>query len=198
MRIEYIVNMIDKCNTLLDVGCDHGRMSKLALDKKICGRVIATDISQSCLDKAKTLLKNYDNAEFVLRDGIPEEVAADFILICGMGGHTISGILSKYNGNAKMLLSPQSHGEQVRHALIEKGYGITYDRCFESGGKYYDLIKAERMGEIAEADELHLKYGMFFESKNASLKNRLLRMLSKLKPENEKYAEISEVLNWQK
>lgn len=197
MRIEHLVSLIDNCHTLADVGCDHGRLSKLALSRGLCKNLIASDISEKCLAKARKTLAGYDNAAFMVCDGIPQDTYADFIVISGMGGHTIADILSRYDGRATLLLSPQSHAELVRGHLCKSGYRIVYDKCFEDRNKYYDVIKAEYLGGELTMDALHLKYGRY-EEKNDALAARLCRMLGKLPPDSEKRRELEEVLKWQK
>lgn len=196
MRLQLIAGLIDKCSLLMDVGCDHGLVSRLVLDKKLADSVIATDISEKCLAKAKKTLRAYKNVAFVAGDGIVEtDTPPDFIVICGMGGHTISDILSRYKGRATLLLSPHSHPEQVRQRLAVNGYTTVHDKCYTDRGKYYDIIKAVP-GATELPDALHLKYGRY-EEKNDALKARLIRMLSKLPEGSDKYAEIKEVLKWQ-
>lgn len=197
MRIERIISLIDRCPVIMDVGCDHGLISKAVLDKGLCERLIATDISEKCLNKARRLLRNYDNATFAVGNGIVDtEIKPDFIIICGMGGHTIRDILSAYSGTAALLLSPHSHSEEVRGFLASRGYKTVCDTCIEAGGKFYDIIKAEYTGVPANPTYLELKYGSY-KIKNEALKKRLTNMLSKLPAGGDKYREVSEVLKWQ-
>ena len=198
MRINRIVSQIDKCEVLMDVGCDHGKVSELVLKRSLCKRLIAVDISEKCLAKARKRLCGYDNVTFAVGDGIVSaEAEPDFIVIAGIGGHTIRDILAAYDGNATLLLSPQSHAELVREHILRRGYEITADSCFEDGGKFYDLIKAVYTGKPTASDERHLKYGRY-EVPNDALQKRLARMLAKLPEGGEKYIEVQEVLKWQK
>ena len=52
-RLNLIANYIDKCETLVDVGTDHGYIPIYAVSKNICQKSIATDINKDPLDKAK-------------------------------------------------------------------------------------------------------------------------------------------------
>lgn len=200
MRFQEIISCVQACDTLLEVGCDHAKLTELALRKGVCKRAIASDISALCLEKAKATLCGYNCVEYSVCDGIPANTNADCILICGMGGHTIRDILSRYDGNATLVLSPQSHAELVRGFLNENGYAINLDRCFESAGKFYDVIRAEN-GE-RKLSAMQIKYGADYKTHNVALKKRLLRVLENLRgggeANAERIAEIEEVLAWQK
>lgn len=197
MRIHIIAGLIDKCNILADVGCDHGLVSEQALKAGKCDKLIASDISEKCLAKARKTLRDYPNVIYRVCDGVPDGDNPDFIVISGMGGHTIAGILSGYDGGAKLLLSPQSHAELVRGHLCGRGYKIVYDKCFEDKGKFYDIIKAEPGGAPYALDTLRLKYGAY-EERSDALKRRLERILGKLPAGSEKRSEPEEVMKWQK
>ena len=145
-RLEVLLSLIPKCNVLADVGCDHGYLSKSALDKNLCNSVIISDISAKSLEKAITLLKPYgDKVKSYVCDGLKAyENKADFAVIAGMGGEEICLILKgvKVLPNG-LLLAPQKNNDKVRRLLIELGYKITSDFTFLDG-KFYDVIKAEK------------------------------------------------------
>ena len=161
-RLEVLLSHIPKCNVLADVGCDHGYLSKYALDKNLCNKVIISDISAKSLEKAVTLLKPYgDRVTALVTDGftgINENASVAFI--AGMGGEEITKILS--SGNTlpnKMVLSPQGHSDKVRVALVNLGYEIIRDFTLFSANKYYDAILAEKTGKVTEYNQLQYKYG---------------------------------------
>lgn len=145
-RLEVLLSHIPKCNVLADVGCDHGYLSKYALDKNLCNKVIISDISAKSLEKAVILLKPYgDKVKSYVCNGLTAyENQADFAVIAGMGGEEIclilKGVKTLPNG---LLLAPQKNNDKVRRLLIELGYKITRDFTFLDG-KFYDVIKAEK------------------------------------------------------
>ena len=145
-RLEVLLSLIPKCNVLADVGCDHGYLSKYALDKNLCNKVIISDISAKSLEKAITLLKPYgDKVKSYVCNGLTAyENQADFAVIAGMGGEEIclilKGVKTLPNG---LLLAPQKNNDKVRRLLIELGYKITRDFTFLDG-KFHDVIKAEK------------------------------------------------------
>lgn len=201
MRFEKIVSVIPRCKLLAEVGCDHAHLTELALKKGLCDSAIASDISDTCLAKARKTLEQYDDVTYIVGDGIVTDGRQpDCIMICGMGGHTITDILSRYDGNATLILSPQSHAEIVRERLCAMGYNLSVDECFEAAGKYYDLMRAEK-GNMTLSG-LQIKYGKYYKTKNEALEKRLQRVLSNLRGDEDanadRIAEITEVLNWQR
>ena len=200
MRFERIIGAVPRCKLLAEVGCDHAKLTALALQKGICDAAIVSDISPVCLQKARRNLYFRDNVTYLVGDGVVTDGRdPDCVLICGMGGHTVSGILSRYDGNAALVLAPQSHTELVRAALLQKGYRLELDTCFEADGKFYDLLRAVKGAEALDA--MQIAYGAFYKEKNPALAKRLRRVLAKLEGDKAanacRIAEIAEVLKWQ-
>lgn len=200
MRFAKIIEAVPRCRLLAEVGCDHAKLTALALSRGLAESAIVSDISERCLGKAKRNLFGFENVTYLVGDGVVTDGRdPDCIMICGMGGHTISGILARYDGGATLVLSPQSHGELVRTSLLENGYRPEIDTCFEADGKFYDLIRAVR-GEWSP-DAMQIKYGEFYMTKNVALAARLRRLLKNLEGDvlgnAGKIAEIREVLSWQ-
>ena len=55
-RLKKIFDQLPKCHTFADVGCDHGYLAKAMVQSGKCQKVIVSDISAKCLQKAKDLL----------------------------------------------------------------------------------------------------------------------------------------------
>ncbi|MBF1276606.1 MAG: SAM-dependent methyltransferase, partial [Parvimonas micra] len=100
LRLKKICNLVDENSIVADIGTDHGiipiELSKNNMSKKI----IATDISKSCLEKLEQKLiynSNIVNIETRVSDGLDcfDEFEVDTIIISGMGGILIKEILEK-------------------------------------------------------------------------------------------------------
>ena len=97
-RLQKIFSSIPNAKVFADIGCDHGYIAKAMLESGKCEKVIVSDISEKCLNKARELLsENIANgsAESVVSDGFDKVVGADVALIAGMGGEEICNILEK-------------------------------------------------------------------------------------------------------
>lgn len=144
IRLEKIFAEIEKTEVFADIGCDHGYITKKMLDSKKCERAVITDISEKCLSKAKTVLKDYIEAGKVqsfVCDGFKADFSCDTALIAGMGGEEIIKILKNCkNLPANLILQPMKNTEKVRETAVKSGYKIKKDFIFYDGEKYYNLL----------------------------------------------------------
>ena len=185
-RLKIIASHIGKGKVFADIGCDHGIIAKYVLDNELFESVIASDISNKSLDKAKKLLNKYGSkVTFLVSDGFNKfHLIPDEAVIAGMGGEEICSILSNAEFLPKrLILSPQKNQSKVRELLIRKNYKISDDyTVFDK--KFYDIIVAEK--GMDNYSELELLFG------RDNLKLRPKDFILKLKNEEEK---ISNILN---
>ena len=156
-RFNILLSLIPDCRVFADVGCDHGYMSYEMLKNRKCDRVIVSDISAECLQKADTLLQETfpDKFTAVVSDGFENVGNCDCALIAGMGGDTISDILAAAAGRLPeyLVLQPMKNSQRVRRDLVSLGYEILRDYTFRDG-KFYDVILAKKGGnETYTADD---------------------------------------------
>ena len=146
-RLKEICRAIPVSKVLADVGCDHGYCARYALDKGLCEKVYITDISEKCLNKAKSLLKKeIERGRCIplVGDGVSVLPEPCTVLIAGMGGEEIVKILSQKMPPA-FVLQPMKNTEKLRRFLVESGCKISRDDTFEDG-KFYDLIAGTGTG----------------------------------------------------
>ena len=158
-RLNSIINEIDG-HILVDVGCDHGKVTCQALLEKKVDKAIAVDISNKSLQKCQNLAKklHLDNIEFRCSDGL-EAIAKDeqdTVVIAGMGGYEIIKILSKnkYDIN-KLILCPHQDVEKLRDYLKDN-YSIEKDYCVYQDDHFYSIIVAHQGKGILSRKELLL------------------------------------------
>lgn len=162
-RLSAILDEIDSCDTLADVGCDHGLTCLFALKYGKANSVIACDISAPSLKKAQVLLSEsgYENvSDFRVGDGLSviRDNEADTVVISGMGGREILSIMQdSFRHNSTFILSPQSEVQEVRTWLVENGYHIFTDKIVESHDKFYPIIKTSKGKD--SYTEIQYKYG---------------------------------------
>ena len=157
-RLQEIYSLLPNCKVFADVGCDHGYIAKAMLDGDKCQKVIISDISDKCLQKAKDLLaKELQTgvAEAIVSDGFDNLPYHDLALIAGMGGEEIVAILKKAkNLPEKLLLQPMKNTDKVRVCAVELGYKIITDYTFYSSKIYYDLILLEKGEDSLSLEEI--------------------------------------------
>lgn len=150
-RMQMVADLVTRGGVLADIGCDHGFVSIYLIEKGICPKVIAMDVNEGPLLRAREHIEGRGLTEYIdirLSDGMEKlgMQEADSILIAGMGGRLVIKILSEYMDKAKALkeviLQPQSELHLVRRFLSEQGFHIVKEDMTEENGKYYPAIKA--------------------------------------------------------
>ena len=152
-----------------DIGCDHGFTSIYLIEQGLAKHVIAMDINEGPLERAKEHIREYGmeaDIETRLSDGTAKLAPgeADTLLISGMGGALICKILSdspEVTARAKeLVLSPQSEWATTRHYLLEHGFMIQREEMVLDQGKYYLILRAVP-GRQKFSDELEYMYGQY-------------------------------------
>ena len=151
-RLEMIAFKIPDNRSVIDVGCDHALLGiYLVLNKKNI-KVIASDINEGPLVKARENIKEYGVEEQIkikLGNGIDTiEEGIDTIVISGMGGLNMVGIL-KYKTHllknvSTIVLSPNNYTKEVRQEITKLGYHIVDEDLVEDKGIIYPVIVFEK------------------------------------------------------
>lgn len=180
-RLLKIASMVEKCNTVADIGTDHGYIPIHLIKNDICNYAIASDINDGPVKKAKFN---------VSIEGLSDKIScrkgsglntlkigeANVLIIAGMGGNLIRDILCE---NRKIfekvdyaILQPAQNPEVLRKHLYEGLYEIIEEElCFDEG-IYYEIIKV-RVGKNKEIkNEIDYEISqLLIESKNPLLKD---------------------------
>ena len=159
VRLNKLVSLIPHCDTLADVGCDHGYVGIEALRQGKASRVAFADISQPSLNKA---MRNCPDefsgvVSFLCQDGLGA-LKTDCAVIAGMGGLEIISILqtAKYLPD-KLVLQPMRNQRDVRAFITQKYEIVTDEKFFD--GKYYDVIVAVQSDTPTTLTKLELEFG---------------------------------------
>lgn len=174
-RIEKLISLVPPGLSVIDIGTDHGLVAMGLAGRSDIKRVMATDISFSCLNKLVEALQGADEdirnkISYKLTDGLIglEDEEGDLILIAGMGGNLIMEILEKSMTRALKssywLLSPQSNIEEFRFFLSKMPYEIEEDICKEAGHFYpLFLVKLkEKRSPTSPYNEKLSKYQLIY------------------------------------
>lgn len=194
-RMQMVADMVSRGNVLADIGCDHGFVSIYLLENGICPKVIAMDVNEGPLLRAREHIEERGLSSYIdvrLSDGMEKLLLgeADSILIAGMGGRLVIRILTDCMEKAKALkeivLQPQSELHLVRQFLNEAGFHILEENMVKDNGKYYPAMRVvwQQDGPKPLAEE-ELWYGPNLLQK----KNPVLREY--LENEKAKFAQIA-------
>ncbi len=195
-RMQMVADMVSKGNVLADIGCDHGFVSIYLLEKGICPKVIAMDVNEGPLLRAKEHIEERGLSPYIdvrLSDGMEKLLLgeADSILIAGMGGRLVIKILTDCMEKARALkeivLQPQSELHLVRQFLTDTGFHIIQEDMVKDNGKFYPAMRVTWRGEKDKAlSEEELWYGPLL------LKEKHPVLREYLEKEKAKYAQIAE------
>ncbi|MCR4567563.1 MAG: class I SAM-dependent methyltransferase [Pseudobutyrivibrio sp.] len=200
-RLQIVFDMIPICQTVADVGTDHGYLPIALLENQICKRAIAMDINSGPLDRAKANIKEAgfeSDIELRLSNGLEKLSAgeAEVISICGMGGPLIGKIIQAGEQVAKLadciIIEPQSDYYTLRKLLMDMGFVIIDENLTCEENKIYPIIKLKYQADIVKrvtySDE-QLEYG-------PKIIERAPELLIKLLDKNQKeYSSILASLN---
>lgn len=148
-RLLTIANMIEKGETVADIGTDHGYLPIYLLLEEISPSVILADISRGSLAKAKENCAEYlcgQTVSFREGDGLevldPGEV--DAVVLAGVGGlltiEILDWNLAKSLSYKKLILQPRNNGGALRKYLCTHGFSIEELRIVPEGNRFSEIM----------------------------------------------------------
>ncbi|MEM9644408.1 MAG: tRNA (adenine(22)-N(1))-methyltransferase TrmK [Planctomycetota bacterium] len=144
-RLKAVASMI-RCNVLADIGSDHGHLLKALLASgRIIQGIAVENKTQPWRHSANTLQGWAADLRFA--DGL-EGLAigeVDCVSLCGMGGETITKILTRYPDRVPdvVVVQPNKRPDLVR--LWALGHAVDLvDECVVTGSRDFDVIRFER------------------------------------------------------
>lgn len=145
--------MCDYCDTIIDVGTDHGKVPIAIANLKLAKRVIAIDNKEgplkSCRENARLFLTNDDvKFETLLSEGL-SKVEKDIecaILITGIGYDNMKEILDDIDERKYkyLILSPHTKVDKFIEFLQSKNIKIVENRQLFEDKKNYNILKVVR------------------------------------------------------
>ena len=157
-RMNKILSMCDSLDVWADIGCDHGIISAELVLKGRAKSVIAVDISEASIYKARA---------YALSKGVLEKVdcragdgfkaispfEADGAILAGMGTPLIINIISKspeVSDNLKsMVISSNNYHDRLRLYLFENGFSIEREEIVKDANRFYPVMKVRREKEYS-------------------------------------------------
>ena len=152
-RLKFIADLVTAGHTACDVGTDHGFVPAYLLRENISPYVLAVDVSEGSLAKARELSYRFGlegRMECRLSDGFEKVLPgeADTCIISGMGGILMTKIMDAhpevFTSFKEVILSPHRDADLVRSTISGYGFDIVFDDIIEDKKKQYVVIKAVR------------------------------------------------------
>lgn len=150
-RLSTIAALIGSCESVADIGADHGRLGAFLLQSGQARRVQFLDVSADSLLKARRLIGKLglsDKALFSVGDGANAMLeSADVCVIAGMGGQLIAQIVEAGQaqlGDARLIMQPNMAAPELRERLSKAGYRIARERIVRAANRLYVVMDAVR------------------------------------------------------
>ena len=187
-RLRNVAEAVNKCNTVADIGCDHGFLPIYLVLTNKASKAIAMDLRKEPVRRAGEHI-----ASFNLSDKITTRISnglealnkgeADTITITGMGGMLMRDILiagkDKLVDGNEFVFSPQSDIDTFRKYLDDNGFIITKEKIIFEAPRFYFIINARLDSkDKMNLSELEIRFGRkFWEGDTKVLQDFLTKEL---------------------
>ena len=173
-RLSLAASLYEPCDWGADIGTDHAFLPCHLLRTGICQHMIAADVSEKALSRARenlTRQRLIDRAEVVLADGLDAVThPCGCVSVMGMGGELMGKILrrgqDKLQG-AVLVLGAHTELHLVRQAIQDIGYHIVQERLCKAAGRFYVFWRAENGPADMSAEEI--RYGRLLWEEDSPL-----------------------------
>lgn len=184
-RLNTIFNMLTACDTLVDIGTDHGLLVVEALCNCDIKRAIATDISAASVEKARRAVLSaglQDRVNVFESDGFDNiEDTFEQAVLAGMGGPLIIKILEnaepKILPGTRLIIQPQNEYSYLREWLWTHKYKIERERLVIDKRYLYVVMSVLKTTEPLVYDEKDLVVGRNVEYNDIKTYKRYLKFL---------------------
>lgn len=189
-RLSAVAALVNSCNTMADIGTDHGYIPIYLVEQKKVHRAIAMDIGKGPLQRAKEHVKLHGLDEYIelrLSDGARGLIKgeAEEVVLAGMGGRLMMKIIEDskelFHDLHGFVVQPQSEYGFVRHFLEDSGFAILKEDMVEEDGKYYPMMRVSS-GTMNLTIDCFYEYGKYLlTEKNQVLQEYLVKEYKNLK-----------------
>ncbi|WP_349398823.1 tRNA (adenine(22)-N(1))-methyltransferase [Clostridium perfringens] len=180
-RLKRIAEHVDKCESVADIGTDHGYIPIYLVKEGICKKAIASDINKGPIEKAKVnvAFEGVSNkVKCLLGPGLnPLKVGeVNGVILAGMGGNLTRDILLADMDKVKkydfIILQPAQNPEVLRKFLYKNDYEIIDEDLIKDEGRFYELFKVkynENSEKLVFEDGLYYEVSPLLREKNHPL-----------------------------
>ena len=180
-RLKRIAEHVDKCESVADIGTDHGYIPIYLVKEGICKKAIASDINKGPIEKAKVnvAFEGVSNkVKCLLGPGLnPLKVGeVNGVILAGMGGNLTRDILLADMDKVKkydfIILQPAQNPEVLGEFLYKNDYEIIDEDLIKDEGRFYELFKVkynENSEKLAFEDELEYEVSPLLREKGHPL-----------------------------
>ena len=171
-RLRAIAELIKPCDTLFDVGSDHGFLPLYLLINKKIKKAIIGEINIGPLEQAKKNFKKFPelNCEFVLSDGLNlYNGLIDTVVIAGMGFETIQHIIlqdiDKFKKIPQIVIQSNTKIDQLREFINSNNFEIIDEDIVKDRKYFYPIVKVKHNELRQELSNEELLFGPYLIKK---------------------------------
>ncbi|MDH2335415.1 tRNA (adenine(22)-N(1))-methyltransferase [Clostridium perfringens] len=180
-RLKRIAEHVDKCESVADIGTDHGYIPIYLVKEGICKKAIASDINKGPIEKAKVNVAFEgvsDKVKCLLGPGLNPLKVGDVngVILAGMGGNLTRDILLADMDKVKkydfIILQPAQNPEVLREFLYKNDYEIIDEDLIKDEGRFYELFKVKynkNSEKLVFEDELEYEVSPLLKEKGHPL-----------------------------
>ncbi len=158
-RIKSIASLIEKNESVVDIGCDHAYLAVQLRKNNHLAKIICAEFREGPLERAKQTLTDYgiENYETILSDGVSNiSEQMDVAVMAGMGTYTIEHIMQQdkeyfYNCKKFIVLSNKDVSE-LRSWLVDNGFKIV-DEVMVKEVHFYEILVVTKGQQILSEEE---------------------------------------------
>lgn len=203
--------------TAIDVGCDHAKLAIYLVQSGICKKVLACDINEGPVQKAKDnisrrKIKDEPLTKYISviqNDGLNSLECFDCnrIFVLGMGGELIADIINKADflrDNSKKIgyvFQAMTSENELRKYLANNGFNIVKEQLVEDKGRIYSLVLCVYDGVCRNFKEVEYIVGTYniknkqklfdaYVDRKIRIQNKLVMQLEKAKKSNNDEKEL--------
>ena len=161
-RLQALFDMIPKCQTLVDIGTDHGILVIKAVQNGKCQHAYGLDIASGPLRHAQCNvgLANLQHSITLMKlDGLKGfKEKADVFVIAGMGAETIWDIIDNYTFNEShtILIQSNSKNPWLRETLTRNGFMIVDETFLIDKNKTVFIMKIQVGNQTLSEEEIFI------------------------------------------
>lgn len=161
-RLNAIYNLVPECNTLVDIGTDHGLLIIKTVMENKTKIAYGVDINQGPLDQAAENVKKYDlndKIHLCLADGLVGfKAQADVFVLAGLGSETIWGIIEAYpfDENQTIIIQSNSKLTWLRKTLFKNGFSILNEKFLYDRKKPVFILVVKKINQAVSLEDIYL------------------------------------------
>ena len=188
LRLRHIAKMIEPCETLIDIGSDHGFLPISLLKMKVIQNAIICDINalplQSSIKNAREAQLE-EHCTFIQSNGLQNyKDPVDTAVIAGMGYETIAQIIKqdieRFCLIDQIILQSNTHLDKLRAFLMENKFEIVNEELVKDRKHFYVIMKVKYNTIGVDYDDSDLWIGPVLKSRKDDLMHAYLLHLFRI------------------